>query len=90
MGWKKWWRKQTSQKRVLWNDEKEELYHDLEQAYTEWEMARYRMEWAVGSDEVDCAIYELVAAEKKYDLVLKKAKQLKWEKGFIYFQREVI
>ncbi|WP_010278535.1 DUF2508 family protein [Paenibacillus senegalensis] len=88
---KMWWSKLApAKKRTVWSDEKEEVLSDLQRAYTEWENAQYRLDWAVGSDEVDCAIYELVTAEKKYDLVLKKAKQLKWEKGFIYFEREVI
>jgi hypothetical protein len=30
-------------------------------------------------DEVDFAIYALAAAEKKYDMLLKQAKQLGWD-----------
>lgn len=91
VGVKNWWnRVAPAKKRVVWNEEKEELLGDLQQAFMEWKNAQYRLDWAVGSDEVDCAIFELVAAEKKYDLVIKKAKKLNWEKGFIYFEREVI
>lgn len=87
----KWWKKATgSSKMVTWDDDKQELMEDLQAAYLDWNNAQYRMEWALGSDEVDCAIFELVAAEKKYDMLLRKAKELEWERTFIYYEREVI
>lgn len=60
---------------------KEHLYNEVKKAQREWEQAYYAMQEAVGADEVDIAIYTLEAAERRYQVQLKAAKQanLTWE-----------
>lgn len=56
--------------------EREQLLEDVRQAHLEWTMAQWRFHDAIGYDQVDYAIYALEAAEKKYDMLLRKAKRL--------------
>lgn len=66
------------------------LLEEIRQSQLEWRNAQHRLEWVVGRDEVDCAIYDLVAAEKKYEMLLRLAKQQQWNQGFVNYEREVI
>ncbi|WP_059040433.1 hypothetical protein [Paenibacillus rubinfantis] len=54
---------------------KRELYEEVIKALREWERACIAFEEAVGHDEVDVAIYTLEAAERRYQIQLKAAKQ---------------
>ncbi|MNJ46010.1 hypothetical protein D3C77_411290 [compost metagenome] len=60
---------------------KEHLYEEVKKAQREWEQAWCAFQEAVGSDEVDIAIYILEAAERRYQVQLKAAKQAQvtWE-----------
>jgi hypothetical protein len=57
------------------------LYHEINRARKEWELAYMTFQEAVGQDNVDVAIYMLEAAERKYQIQLKQAKQanIKWD-----------
>ncbi|MOA19059.1 hypothetical protein D3C78_1394120 [compost metagenome] len=59
-------------------------------AKREWQQACWAFEEAVGDAEVDVAIYLLEAAERKYQIKLKEAKQAKvdWDvfKQGAYFE----
>jgi hypothetical protein len=52
------------------------IYQDIVEAQSRWEEARMYFEEALGEDQVDYAIYMLEAAERKYQMHLKKAKNL--------------
>ncbi|WP_083484740.1 DUF2508 family protein [Paenibacillus ihumii] len=56
-------------------EQKERLYLEVKKAQREWERAYCAMQAAVGQDEVDIAIYTLEAAERRYQVQLKAAKQ---------------
>ncbi|MNJ63031.1 hypothetical protein D3C77_588950 [compost metagenome] len=60
---------------------KEYLYQEVKRAQREWEQAYCAFQAAVGADEVDIAIYILEAAERRYQVQLKAAKQanVTWE-----------
>lgn len=62
--------------------EREQLLEAVRQAHLEWTMAQWRFHDALGYDQVDYAIYALEAAEKKYDMLLRKAKRL-WDEAFV-------
>ncbi|WP_440115238.1 DUF2508 family protein [Paenibacillus sp. QZ-Y1] len=55
--------------------EEEEIYSDIQKAKSEWERAVRQFEEARGEDEIDYAIYVLEAAERKYQIHLKRAKR---------------
>lgn len=78
---KKWWWSITQGSKESADEERrEELYREIHKAHMEWEKAYLVFEHAQGEDEVDFAIYTLEAAERKYQIYLKEAKQanLKW------------
>lgn len=50
------------------------LIEDIRRAQEEWLFAQSQFHDALGEDYVDYAIYCLEAAEKKLDMLLKKAK----------------
>ncbi|MEF2248700.1 MULTISPECIES: DUF2508 family protein [unclassified Paenibacillus] len=61
-------------------DERDELQADIERALKEWDAANRMFNYAHGQEQIDYAIYALIACEKKYSMLLKKAKQLNMER----------
>jgi hypothetical protein len=63
---------------------KQALKQEIKETLTEWENANRFFHYAVGKEQVDYAIYNIITAEKRYDMLLGKAKQMqgpwpKWE-----------
>lgn len=56
--------------------EREQLERELWKAHREWELAQKRFDHALGDDEVDYAVFLLEAAEKRYDMLLRKLKSV--------------
>jgi hypothetical protein len=52
------------------------MINDVRQAQRELNTALWRFHEALGQDHVDYAIYSLEAAEKKLDMLLRRAKGL--------------
>ncbi|MFD2673406.1 YaaL family protein [Marinicrinis sediminis] len=75
MNWKSWlqyiWRKDKGM------SEETCLIDEIERARKEWSVAYKRLDTAVGAEQVDYAIYTLEAAEKRYEMLLKQAKEQK-------------
>jgi hypothetical protein len=81
--WKKWafWlkKRQTGESKAA-SGEMMELYNEIGQAKRDWENAHRYFEYALGKDQIDYAIFALEAAEKRYEMLLRRAKGLnaKW------------
>jgi hypothetical protein len=56
------------------SNERRTLIEDVRKAEQEWNFAEWQFHNALGEDHVDYAIYCLEAAEKKLDMLLRKAK----------------
>jgi CHASE3 domain sensor protein len=67
-----------NQQLTSWEKEKAELMQDVLRAKRELEAAQLRFHDALGQDQVDYAIYVLEAAEKKLDMLFRRAKQI-WD-----------
>lgn len=50
-----------------------ELYRELEKARSDWQLALQQFEYAVENAAIDAAAYKILAAERKYMYLLKKA-----------------
>ncbi|WP_051318070.1 DUF2508 family protein [Cohnella thermotolerans] len=61
------------------NTEKERIVREIREAERECSVARNRFDEALEPEQVDYAIYSLEAAEKKLDILIRKAKLL-WGK----------
>ncbi|GEM_PF-2428612 len=58
------------------------LYREIKEAEHNWRVAEQRMNEAVSKDQIDYAIYSLEAAEKRYEMLIRQAKQQKLKIGF--------
>ncbi|WP_274648522.1 DUF2508 family protein [Paenibacillus humicola] len=81
--WGKWlfWRNRNeSLNAAEENEEMMRLYEEIGQAKRDWENARRHFEYAMGKDQVDYAVFAIEAAEKRYEMLLRKAKtlQVRW------------
>ncbi|NDI36821.1 DUF2508 family protein [Chengkuizengella sediminis] len=52
------------------------IYEEIEQAKQDWIAAGKKFNYAVDKDEIDFAIFSLEAAEKRYEMLLRQAKEL--------------
>ncbi|OPA73563.1 hypothetical protein BVG16_28465 [Paenibacillus selenitireducens] len=75
MVWWKWWNRRTREQQEQVVSEKMMLYREICAAKNDWENAHALFQEAVEADEVDYAIYMLEATEKRYDMLLKRAKR---------------
>ncbi len=56
--------------------EEQALYDSIWEAKKEWELAEARFRQALGQEMVDYAIYDAMAARKKYMYLMTRAKEL--------------
>lgn len=58
----------------------EKLRQEIADAHREWENANRFFDYAEGPDQVDYAIFALISAEKRYQMLLRLAKRTgsKW------------
>jgi len=77
---RKWMDKQETTKSVVLTTESDkwELLRQVDSAKRAWRQAQMRLEWAVEKDHIDYAIYDLEAAEKRYEMLLRMAKKERW------------
>ncbi|WP_054957831.1 DUF2508 family protein [Paenibacillus dakarensis] len=88
-----WWNRslKSNQDRIITEEEQEAMWGvflDVRKSQMEWERAHLMFQEALGQDQIDYAIYMLEAAERKYQMNLKQAKQLKINSVQMY-QREL-
>lgn len=59
-----------------------EIQKDLAEALEHWKWTQHAYNHALGSDQVDFYIYQMMAAEQKYRMILLKARRLQvdWSK----------
>ncbi|SFS98070.1 Protein of unknown function [Paenibacillus sp. 453mf] len=75
MGWIKAWGAKDSNAALQEKRMGTEILDDIQTAHEEWKQAHRMFEEAVGQDQIDYAIFTLEAAERKYQMQLKRAKQ---------------
>ncbi len=61
--------------------DKVSMLQEVRRAHADWRAAYVKLDWVVEKDQIDYAIYALEAAEKRYEMLLRQAKQLGWEDG---------
>lgn len=54
---------------------RERLRKEIKEAHRDWENANRFFEYALGQDQVDYAIYAIITAEKRYEMLLRLAKR---------------
>lgn len=53
----------------------DELIKEIWQAHREWQIAQHKFQYALGQDQIDYAIYIIEATEKRYEMLLRQAKE---------------
>lgn len=76
-----WWNRssKSNQEKIITANEQDKLWSvfmDVRKSQMEWERAHMMFQEAMGQDQIDYAIYMLEAAERKYQINLKQAKEL--------------
>ncbi|MGG4344278.1 hypothetical protein [Paenibacillus lautus] len=76
-----WWKqsKKQEEETYITAEDQERMWNvflDVQRSQMEWERAHLMFQEATGQDQIDYAIYMLEAAERKYQMNLKQAKQL--------------
>ncbi|MDQ0063846.1 DUF2508 family protein [Paenibacillus harenae] len=54
---------------------RERLRKEIKEAHRDWVNANRFFEYALGQDQVDYAIYAIITAEKRYEMLLRLAKR---------------
>jgi|GEM_PF-4877135 len=49
---------------------------ECNRAMKEWKIAQHKLDWVVEPDQIDYAVYSVIAAEKQYATLLKEAKRI--------------
>jgi hypothetical protein len=52
------------------------LFHDIRQAQQDWAVAQERLNYALDVEQIDYAISHLETTEKRYAMLLRRAKKL--------------
>lgn len=58
-------------------EQMEQLRTEITEAHQEWENANRFFNYASGKDQIDYAIYAIISAEKRYEMLLRTAKQIR-------------
>lgn len=56
---------------------------EIRKAHSDWKAAYMKLNWVVEKDQIDYAIYALEAAEKRYEMLVRQAKQWGWDDGIL-------
>lgn len=59
------------------SSERQGLIDDLNKARIEWKCAVQRLDYVLEKDQIDYAIFSIEAAEKRYEMLIRKAKAQK-------------
>jgi PHP family Zn ribbon phosphoesterase len=68
-------------------ERKQKLKEEIREALKDWESAKRYFNYALGPEQVDYAIHAIITAEKRYTMLLSRAKKMKgpwpqWEGVF--------
>jgi hypothetical protein len=56
---------------------------EVRRAHADWVAAHLKLDWVLEKDQIDYAIYALEAAEKRYEMLIRQAKQMGWDDGLM-------
>jgi len=83
----KWFRRLYSKAEKRLEDpvfrDKLAMLKEIRKAHSDWKAAHMKLNWVVEKDQIDYAIYALEAAEKRYEMLVRQAKQWGWEDGIL-------
>ncbi|OXM83164.1 DUF2508 family protein [Paenibacillus rigui] len=78
--------KKKKQLELLKND-RLQLLQEIDKAHSEWVTAQYRLDYVLEKEQIDYAVYALEAAEKRFEMLIKQAKQMELSAIDVYKRR---
>jgi 16S rRNA C967 or C1407 C5-methylase (RsmB/RsmF family) len=57
--------------------EKTQLMQEIEKAHMDWITAQKRLDFVLEKEQIDYAVFALEAAEKRFEMLIKQAKNMK-------------
>jgi hypothetical protein len=67
-------REQRRQSEAAKND-RQQLLQEIVQAHMDWVTAHNRLDFVVEKEQIDYSVYALEAAEKRFEMLMKQAKE---------------
>jgi hypothetical protein len=86
--YKRWFDSGKREASLLEVKERRLLIEEISKARKEWSEAQARLDWALGKDHIDYSIYALETAEKRYEMLLRIAKQKDWDNSPALMEKE--
>jgi hypothetical protein len=88
----RWWdslvaRKDAYHQRYLAEQERQHMLSAIRKAHREWQDAKQQLDHVDHRDQIDCAIYNFEAAQKRYEMLIRQAKTVKLEASEIQINR---
>jgi hypothetical protein len=68
--------------------DKQELLEELRIAHADWQLALGRFHYATEQDQIDYAIFAFEAAQKRYEMLLRRAKALQLHARHHYVRKK--
>ncbi|CAG7652881.1 DUF2508 family protein [Paenibacillus allorhizosphaerae] len=87
--WPKIWRKHKPELKLEPSVQQDRylLVQEIRKAHLEWEIAQKRFDYVIEKEQIDYSIFALEAAEKRFEMLLKQAKDMKISAGEVAASR---
>ncbi|MCS7464542.1 YaaL family protein [Paenibacillus doosanensis] len=86
--WKIISRRNRRERELVKNDGLQ-LLLEIDKAHKEWVTAQHRLDYVLEKEQIDYAVYALEAAEKRFEMLIKQAKQMNLSAMDVYRTRAV-
>ncbi|WP_284642825.1 DUF2508 family protein [Paenibacillus silviterrae] len=85
--WLKNWNRKESKRNEEIRQDRLLLLQEIRQAHMDWVTAQRRFDYVVEKEQIDYAVYALEAAEKRFEMLIKQAKDIKLVAGEVAVSR---
>lgn len=83
---KLWKRKEREREEAIQND-RILLVQEIRIAHLEWETAQRRFDYVVEKEQIDYAVFALQAAEKRFEMLIRQAKNMRISANEVWASR---
>ncbi|MCZ8514604.1 DUF2508 family protein [Paenibacillus filicis] len=88
MRWLEKWRTRGKKPRADIRQDQVDLVREIQKAHMEWTIAQKRLDYVVEKEQIDYAVFAMEAAEKRFEMLIKQAKNAKITKAEVCAGRE--
>lgn len=85
--WLKNWDRKESKRNEEIRQDRLLLLQEIRQAHMDWVTAQRRFDYVVEKEQIDYAVYALEGAEKRFEMLIKQAKDIKLVAGEVAVSR---